>query len=102
MCQLLQSCQHSLLLLSDWFCWYDRQDAGSSPSYTGEDPRQLRKSPQDELMGMHAKEEEGPNVSGKGMVRQHGWEPKAAVAQTRPGWPVLLPISRLQGLGEPA
>lgn len=35
-------------------------------------------------MGTPAKEEEGPDVSGKGMVWQHGWEPRAAVAQARP------------------
>lgn len=46
-------------------------------------------------MGMPAKEEEGPDVSGKGMVRQRGWKPRAAGAQARPGWPLLLPISRL-------
>lgn len=27
-------------------------------------------------MGTPAKEEEGPDVSGKGMVWQHGWEPR--------------------------
>lgn len=53
-------------------------------------------------MGMPTKEEEGPDVSGKDMVRQHGWEPRAAVVQASPGWLVLLPISRFQGLGEPA
>jgi hypothetical protein len=65
------------------------------PVSQGEVPRQLRKSPHYELMGMPAKEEEGPDVSGKGMVRQRGWKPRAAGAQARPGWPLLLPISRL-------
>lgn len=49
---------------------------------------------------MSAKEVEGPSVPGKGMVQRHGWEPRGAVASARPGWPVLPPISRLQGLGE--
>lgn len=36
-------------------------------------------------MGMLAKEVEGPDVPGKGMVQRHGWEPRTAVAQARPG-----------------